>query len=116
MNMPSVCGANYNVLHVLSMMFVCVHVTICENVMVCRWCKYDHICNITASLNLICGSMEHVLMRSECMWVWDGERVLGNLNLLLLLAFLLSSPLFCLPAMAKFCYVSNQQYLFPFPK
>ena len=43
--MPSVCGANYNVLHVLSIVFVCVCVTICENVMVCRWGKLDHICN-----------------------------------------------------------------------
>ena len=43
--MPSVCGANNTVLHVLSMVFVWVCVAICENVMVCRWCKYDHICN-----------------------------------------------------------------------
>ena len=48
--MPSVCGANYNVLYVLSMVFG-VRVTICENVMGCRWCKYDRICNITVSLN-----------------------------------------------------------------
>ena len=49
--MPSVCGANCNVLHVLSMVFVCVCVcvTICENVMVCRWCKCDHICNNSIS-------------------------------------------------------------------
>ena len=47
--MPSVCGANCNVLHVLSMVFVCVCVTICENVTVCRWCKYDHICNNSIS-------------------------------------------------------------------
>ena len=47
------------------------HVTICENVMGFRWCKYDHICSITASLNLVCGSMEHVLMHIEYMWVWD---------------------------------------------
>ena len=69
--MQSVCGANYNVLHVLSMVFVCA-CTICENVMGCRWCKY--ICNITVSLN-IHGTCTHACgcgLVSVC--------VLGNLN------------------------------------
>ena len=41
--------------------------------------REDRICNITASLNLIYGSMEHMYSCSECMRMC----VLGNLNLLI---------------------------------
>ena len=44
---------------------------------------------------------------SECVWVWDGEVVCWVVFL-----YSCSSTLFCLPAMANFCYVSSQQYLF----
>ena len=68
---------------------VCVCVTICVNVMVCRWCKYDHICNnsITEFDLWIHGTCTHTVNVCGCGMV--SVHVLGCLSLLLLINFVL---------------------------
>ena len=68
---------------------MCVCVTICENVMVCRWCKYDHICNnsITEFDLWIHGTCTPTVNVGACGMV--SVRVLGCLSLLLLINFVL---------------------------